>query len=1095
NRALVRERAETLRRDRIPLPPAVDRAVQALLADGELDAASDLITEAVHRELADAPPMRLPEGVPSSRTEEFFRLLPELKGAADFFAAAREAWGDSRAARGARPPVTGPAERIWMELADCIARECSETEAAQALEKLLKWLDLGAGKGFRAMPGGWGGGDFPWREYSAEALFTPVLPAWGEGPKKSLSVMVWQGEGASPGHLIEALEEWRPATGSVPLAVSLAPLTPGGRGLLWAWAREARRDVAVLDPALMAVTAVAAPSLKAARREWLFTAGGVYGAYAPYRHPIPRAEASGADGLAESLVDSKGLVRLEGPVGVGKSSLLRLVLDDPAVSKPSDGNWACLLDWTGDVSPALQGRGPLSAALHLAASRLSLPGWNLTETASANLARLEASRGRKGYPAQFTVMVDDADGMMGAIALDPADTALLNRAVTAQGAFRLILAGRRLSRRLERHPASPLAALPSPLALRAPEAEGLWEALTAPLIASGWIFETPSLPYRILARAYWNHGALAVLITRVLEEAARDIPIDAPPPFVVTERAVSRAAADPETEDALRGLAASALEADPLHRALALVASYMEHAGEREFEGAGLSLAGMLQNLKDFWPEAFRDAELDEIRYLATELARFGLLALDPRGMRFRSAALARLMGDQDRVLDELSALKDLPVPPDASLLSARRLIPPTDSLGESPDVSLTEAGRLAGRVPASIGPDAVAADALDFSEDTLHAAWAATLLGRNWSVRPDGACGAGNGNGAGVNGGEGEGAIGGNGTGVNGGRWADANGGNGKGNGSGNGANGASSPGDAKPGPGANGGAPRRLPVPSPLTLLQETELFERAAQERPFTLVTGSPASGADRAPVALASLCAMEDSSGASAALFIRIRGEDGCVTRTDVRRAFDTLKPVSRQGRRIRVVADSMTCEGPGGKRAFDELAAFAGAKDTRRQDDLAVCYLCRPGEALARADGLPDRSARAYAQRWTLGAVELYLKMCGLDPVEAHGIMKRTGGWDALVLAEARALAGIPAERPGSAAFPDWAPVELAGFVSDLRGLGPVTAAEAAGLYEGVDEGGRAEIRALMGELAGLTVLLPAGERDGETVWTLDPRFA
>ncbi|MDR1079765.1 MAG: hypothetical protein LBQ79_02075 [Deltaproteobacteria bacterium] len=1092
---LVRARMDILRERDVAFPGSVTRTVLALLDDDELDAASDIVTEHVHRSLAGGPPMQLADPSARSRTADFFRALPELKGAQDVFAAARDLWAASRTTRGLRAPVTGHPERLWEDIRLSVAHDSGEAETAAALEKLVRWLDFGTGKGASAVPGPWGGGHFPWREYSMEATCEPPLPAWGPGPTRSLSLLVWHGDGASPGHLMEALNEWDPGPGTAPVALALSPLTTGVRGLLWGWARENRRDIALLDPALMASIAAAAPTARAPRLEWLFSAGGIYGAFRPYERTQATLKGSGRAALFDRICDFEGVMRLEGPAGSGKSSLLELVMDDPSVSKPSDGNWAALVDWT-DVTPdEISRRGAVGAVVARAAADLDLPGWDASRDVGESLRALDAARGRKGSPSLLTVAVDSADGLLERCVRDPADLALLKELNRPGRVARLLMAGRRVSMLLERHPSSPLAELPEPEPMGQAEAAGLWETLCGPLIPMGWVFETPTLPYRVMARAFWNHGALAVLAKRVLAEAELDSPPDGPPPFKITERAVARAVSAPETTAALAEMALSAVPG-PRHRAACLVAAYMEHAGERDYPGSGLPAARMLQNLRDFWPEAFRDADLSEIRILCSELCDMGLMAADPSGPRFRTAAAARLMGDQDLVLDELSALKDMPAPPDSRALSCRRIL--QSSRAPDPEsASGPGSPRLPGRTPEEAEllvrtlPEWI-------PEGFGPPGWASPLLGLA-QIPAAGSPGAG---------------------------------GNGTANGNGGGP--ASEfkrprgrprkhplPVSAVPAGGGNGGGgastgigippsriiPETLPSPSPLTLLQEAELFGRGGPA--FTVITGSHASGAGRAAVALLGLCRAESRSGASASAFFPVRGGAACSTAGGVRSLFDQTAAKAGPDGETRLVANATGEGGPGSEAVFRELGRIAGDRNGRREGAVKAAYLCSPEEALARrlrpgsGPGLsgngsgagPPAAAPGYLARWSPGALELFLAECGLDPALGPGVMERTGGWDGLVLSEVHRLAGRPfAPPPAPGADGGSAPRELDGLMRDLRTIGPVTVPEAAALYPGLNEDGRAEIAGLMGVLAGLTVLVPSGERSGETVWAIDPRL-
>jgi hypothetical protein len=1116
----VRSRVERLREQDVPFPGYVQKAVTSLLDDGELDAASDLVTEHVHRHLTGAQPMKLPDPAARSRTQDFFQALPELKGSPDVFAAARDLWAASRASRGLRAPAAGQAERIWDDIRQCVAEDAGEQETAAALEKLVRWLDFGTQKGAKAVPGHWGGGSFPWREFGMDATCEPPLPAWGTGQLRALSLLVWQGDGASPGHLMEALDEWNPPAGTAPVAIALSPVTTGVRGLVWGWARENRRDIALLDPALMASIAAAAPTARAPRLEWLFSAGGVYGAYRPYERTVPSLRSSGRDGggaLADRISEFEGVMRLEGPPGSGKSSMIGLALENPAVSKPSDGNWAAAVDWRSVPEEEIAGRGPVASALARAASDLALPGWDLSGDVRANLSALDAARGRKGFPSQFTVMVDNADGMIERVLADRRDLELLLDLARPGRVARLLLAGRKLSVLLERHPSSPLAALPEPEPAGPAEADGLWETLCGPLVPMGWVFENPTLPYRVMARAFWNHGALAVLAKRVLAEAERDSPPDGPPPFRITERAVARAVSDPETDRELASVCESAAPG-PRHRALCLVAAYMGHAEETFYPGSGLPAEKLLQNLRDFWPAAFRDADLLEIRHLCSELCDAGLMARDPMGPRLRTAAVQRLMGDQDRILEELSALKDLPAPPDSQALACRRLLPApgdadwADGWGDgardgsgdgsgaggsgarvgngdgsgngrdggdswrsllpvpwSPETAAVEISGLPSWVPEALGPPALASAILGLSRLPLPGSQQEARPAEPRRPRgrprkhplPPAA-------------------------------RSDANGGTVHGIGI--------------PLPPPQRVVPEVLPAPSPLTLLQEAELFGRGGAA--FTVITGSPASGGSRAGDALASLCAAEHRSGASASAIFAVRGQGSCSTRAGVRRLFDQTAERAGPDGETRIVADATGSPGPGGAQVFDALAQIARSRGRRDgTGSVRAAYLCGPEEALARRvrKGGPAGGGRGgpvpapepgYLPRWTEGAVGLYLAECGLDADLARGILDITGGWDALVLAEVHSLAGRsfggapnPESEGGSA------PLELSGLVGDLRVMGPVTVPEAEALYPGLDGDARAELAGLMGMLAGLTVLVPAGERDGETVWALDPRLS
>ncbi|MDR2612728.1 MAG: hypothetical protein LBG06_07870 [Deltaproteobacteria bacterium] len=1030
-RSRTENRLKQLRKAGFPLPPALVRQVGDMLDEGETDAAADLVTEWTARALRKLPQQPLPEEGSRSPVRDFFRALPSLRVADDPFAAARQARDAGKAARGA-----GRASQVeghWGEL--MAARDSAEREdaARAALEKLLKWLGFEVGKSFRASPGAEGGGAFPWREYCCGVSCAPPLPAWGPGPRGEISALVWWGGAAGPGHLIEALESCPPPPGAVPLAVALAPLAPGFWGALWGWAREAGRDLVVLDTCLAAFIAARAPAVKSERIEALFSAGGIYGAFRPFGPGAARTGFVGQEDIIRLLSGLKGLWRIQGAAGVGKTALLRHFLDDPSVHKPTDGNYACLLDaeeeLAGDPGPAGHSAflefpwaeaaagaggkpagegpagtpGPLARLLDRAAGEMGLPGWDPAAAHRDRVRKLFEHRGQKGWPSQATVMIDRADGLMARIVRDPEDLAILGDIADDQtGALRLVLAGRRISWRLERHTLSPLAWLTLPTRMPVPDPAALHAMLTRPLADMGFFFAGRGLAYRVLARAFWNPAALAVAAARILEEAVMDILPDSPPPFEISERAVYRAFADPETEARLRDIALEPLGRDPRLRAVALAVSYMEQVGELPYPGAGAPFPALLRNLRDFWPDAFRDTGLEELRHLCLELEGAGVLAPDPRGKRFRAASQARLLGDPDRVLDELSVLKDTPAPPDSSRLSCRRILPPAVP-------GIRDGGDLAGA---------------------------------------------------------------------------------------------------GGPGGRAAGRGPSALPVPSPFTFLQEMYLFMWGYDEMP---VAAEPAGGAGRAAAALAGLCRLVNGPGSPRCIFAGAADgvPPGARDVWGVREAEIADPP---PWIRMHLFTDFPERLGRAGRERAAALSQAVRKRALRPFNGGALTSLCGAVQILT---GFPEkaRNRALYPERWTRGAVEGWLISCGLDAGAAAGIMERTGGWDSLVMAEVHALAGLACPALPPEEYPNAAPRELRDIILATRRLCPITLHELEDLArpgpdgpplpetDGLFDDGTGEPRQrftyldVFRLLIGLTVLVPAGDRDGETLWAVDSRFS
>jgi hypothetical protein len=1076
--------------------------------------------------------------------------------------------------------AAGLASGFWRRLDAAYRPGAGNTAASSSLERILGWLGFSIARFFRAAPVR-GGGERPWRSYSISASCAPPLPAWGDGRPDGLSVIVWPGGGGDAGRgLTEALDGWAPCPGSVELAVSLAPLGPEDRGRVAGWARGAGRDLAVLDPLLMAALAAMAPSDAGRRNGLLFAAGGAYGAYDPFGRfdpfgtadpfspsgslprlapaagcgPVPfRGRGGYADDLSRQISFFRGVVRIEGPAGAGKSALLARALDRAAGPANRFGDKACLIDWPGMDPGDVARHGPLGAALRRAAREMGIAGWDYRASASDNVSRLESRGGALGRPGRATVLVDRADGLVDSMLACPADLGLFRGIARREGSFKLVLAGRRLCRRLERHPASPFAALRPPLSLRVPGPGRLYGALAVPLAAAGWVFESPWLPYRALAAAFWNPGALSIAGARILAEAAKDLAPCAPPPFTVTEAAVDRALSDPATVEALRGIGL-APASDPLERALALaVAAVGRGKGSRS--GGGAAYGRILADLRASWPEAFGDMGEEEIRLLTFGLGRSGLLARDAGGTRFRSEAQGRLLGDPVHAAALLSGLAGRPAPPEAALFSARRII----TVPVAPKATAVVAG-LAGQggcgarsclegsggLAGQGGRDARAClegsgglagqEGCDARACLAGSGDRACLAGSG-----DRACLAGSGDRAGMAGsGDCTGQAGSDvlaalaggadraARSLKGGGAALADADLAKPGAVGFRVGGASGPEastavtdrqgsripegladdapsaawlailtglDRLPAPGSPdagrvGGHP--LPVPSPFTLLQEAELFGRRRSAPRMVVV--SLASGAERAGDAIRSLCALEGLSGASDAVFFAPGPDSGAEAARRLRILEEDVACRRHGGGVLHVAADALTPL-DGGKPAdvFKALSLMARDGGPERPGGPVLTYLCGPESALALT-GDERRSERpVFAGRWTVAAAGIWLAACGLDPDKAAGIIARTGGWDSLVMAEAHSLAGLayrvrPPEE-GSNAVPEG----LCRAALSLRGRGATAAAgivaACPGLAEvGVAGSGHVEL------LTGLTVLVPAGERDGKPLWELDPRF-
>ncbi|MDR1080429.1 MAG: hypothetical protein LBQ79_05605, partial [Deltaproteobacteria bacterium] len=1069
--------------------------VRGLLEDGETEAAADLANVFAGRWCADLPAPLLPSPPPPCAAGTFFSWLPWLCAAGDPFALARS---PRPSAKGRGDPLKGvPAapdgdvgtEAVWRRFVSAVGRIAGRgvtPEDAGAVRGLLDWLGFGTSGGFTAgTADGTAGGPLV---LDVKASFASPVPAWGGADPEALSVLVWPGGwpgdgGAPAGHgggdrgplppgLAAALETWAPTTGAVPLAIALEPLSLEGWGAVHFMARKVGRDMAVLDPHVMAFIGASWPAPESGRVAALFGAGGVYGRFDPFVDFRPVPGRTGLEDVVSQVSRSRGVVRIEGPPGAGKSVLLGMLYASREINAPSMGRVAVLADMRDPAASSGSGAGggscpgPLEAALTRAVGEMDLPGWNPERDLARNLAEMDRRMNRPGAARQVTVMLDHADGIVRGLGSRPGDLAAA-AAVQRSLSFRLVLAGRRMSERLESHPASPLYGLPPALVISGPEPGGLAASVTDPLNAMGWVLEGPSAIWVAMSLSFMNPGALSLLAHGAFSEARRVLPENAVPPFTLTADDLRRAAGRGDARSGLR-LAALAQLSDPARMAAALaVAARSLEGGADPCWCVPQELLGW--DLGRYWPEAFGDGGATAL-LVAGELLAAGVLSMDAGGLRIRSSAVLKTLASLNAA-GALEELRDLPVPPELSLMSARRLLPrkalpdrdagifragpggPADGRSAAGDAGVPGSRAFPEAPEDRDGPDAPegpAARPAHFREGGALRPWAETLLGPDRS---------------------------------------------------------------------RSGGVPPPFPQPSPFTLLQEAALF---APGRSGNLkVTASRASGLAWASGALSTLAESAGCAGPFSVRFVRCRGRD--VNTLSVLRTVAGMEPGTGGNRPVHIVADWFRGLSEMDLDGYTALKAAAEVRRERMNLKCLLTYLCpleelldggRPeagavaAEIAGRlADGGGDwdgdfgedfsEAAEAFpvtAGRWTAGALRIWLCACGLDPGRAEGIMEETGGWYDLAVREAAAIMGIPDPaspdpEDGSGAMPR----ELAAEAASLRGLGPVELPRTCWRYRAayLEQCFLGEPRVL---LAGMGVLVAAGERDGTVLWELDPRF-
>ncbi|MDR1038282.1 MAG: hypothetical protein LBT40_17445 [Deltaproteobacteria bacterium] len=253
------------------IPELMERIVMSPADAGETDAASDIIAEPVRLSASGLAPLALPSRLPLYPAGEFMGILPGKIRSREPFASGAEGFG------GVWCTFHGyyPQRRIFR----------SVESAAQ--EMLPDWLVFGTGlkSGAEQVPTA---GAPPPRVFETAASGDHPLPVWGAGSQLGTFGLISEGEESrSVRGFLGELDAWHPASGMIPLAVSLSRLNLEASGRVGGWALRSQRDVLVVDMPLMAAAGATEPESRTARQTWVMRAAGAYGSLAPFGMDVP----------------------------------------------------------------------------------------------------------------------------------------------------------------------------------------------------------------------------------------------------------------------------------------------------------------------------------------------------------------------------------------------------------------------------------------------------------------------------------------------------------------------------------------------------------------------------------------------------------------------------------------------------------------------------------------------------------------------------------------------------------------------------------------------------------------------------------------
>jgi hypothetical protein len=425
-------------------------------------------------------------------------------------------------------------------------------------------------------------------------------------------------------------------------------------------ARERRLDFLMVDESLLAFLESLSQRPEQERKDAFVSCAPLYGGHNPY---LPDSFFRGRENLLSKLWDSAGPVLAYGGRGLGKSSLLMELANDPARHKPKEGQHVLYASCNGhsSFSPILEG---LLRPLGLERDKRKSPD-PLESLCDRALDLLNGKKGQSKVK-KVLLLLDDADPLLlGDMDQGFPELTLMATIMEQAPSFRIVLCGGRVARLLGREVDNPLSKGRQPLGIGPFDPEDADQLLRIPLKAMGVDFPSDSVPQRALSLANGYPGPLKALGARLAETTFAGAYGSLPP--VTMEcgdlvSAISDMAGKGGPKDILR---ASLLE-HPFHKALAYAIYYLSPKGltiQGRFPGHGITAFDILKELGPSQPPLARLGEAG-LEALLEEMADLSILRRENVGYRLRCHDASELLGDVDNEVIELMT-GDKPLPSD----------------------------------------------------------------------------------------------------------------------------------------------------------------------------------------------------------------------------------------------------------------------------------------------------------------------------------------------------------------------------------------------------------------------------------------------
>ena len=386
--------------------------------------------------------------------------------------------------------------------------------------------------------------------------------------------------------------------------------------------------------------------------------------YTPFRAgDVPPEMFFGRQEMARELQDPNGSSFAYGGRQIGKSALLRKVERD--FHLPERGQYARVEDIKVIGNP-IQNE-PIETIwtrLRVIFQEIGLISDKLRTVRPDDVIKFIVHAMDEDATRRVIIMFDEADRFLEADSKEHFYHVDKLRDLVQRTGHRVkvVFVGLESVMRYSLEPNQPLAHFGLPLLVGPLEPLSARQLVQEPLYALGYRLDDPSTALRILS--YTNyHPGLIQLFCKELLTVLHAQKVEEQPPYIVTREVVEAVYRNEEVRHNIKERFLWTLALRDRYQAVAWVL-VIDQMDIQESYSRSYRAAEIFGLVRQFWPDGFREGELNDFRGVLDELEGLGVLVKNEGYYRLRNPNLVRLMGTTEDIFKDLDELaKKQPTP------------------------------------------------------------------------------------------------------------------------------------------------------------------------------------------------------------------------------------------------------------------------------------------------------------------------------------------------------------------------------------------------------------------------------------------------